>query len=114
VAQEQTGPSEGSANLSERQRAVALAKHLREQERLTIAEIADRLGRSPSTVAGYFVDPDGLRNRKYKLKQQGRCQECGGPTSAKAGVKRCRSCWRDAVRQAGSMSPAGLTKSPVS
>src|SRR2546423_11305145 len=41
----------------ERRRAVALARHYREAEGLSIAQIAERLGRAPATVKGYFYDP---------------------------------------------------------
>jgi AcrR family transcriptional regulator len=41
----------------QRRRAVALARHYREAEGLSIAQIADRLGRSPATIKAYF-DPD--------------------------------------------------------
>jgi len=41
----------------ERRRAVALARHFRDAEGLSIAQIADRLGRSPATVKAYFYDP---------------------------------------------------------
>ena len=40
--------------VAERQRAVALARHFREAEGLSIAQIAQRLGRTPATVKGYF------------------------------------------------------------
>src|SRR5438477_10685279 len=43
--------------VSERRRAVALARHFREAEGLSIAQVADRLGRSPATVKAYFYDP---------------------------------------------------------
>jgi AraC-like DNA-binding protein len=43
--------------VAERRRAVALARHYREAEGLSIAQIADRLGRSPATVKAYFYDP---------------------------------------------------------
>ena len=38
----------------ERRPAVALARHLRDFEELSIAEIAERLGRSPATIKAYF------------------------------------------------------------
>ncbi|MGB0095231.1 MAG: helix-turn-helix domain-containing protein [Solirubrobacteraceae bacterium] len=38
----------------ERRRAVALARHFRDAEGLSIAEIAARLGRSPATIKAYF------------------------------------------------------------
>ena len=41
----------------ERQRAVALAQHFRDAQGLSIAQIAERLGRAPSTVKAYFYDP---------------------------------------------------------
>ena len=40
----------------ERRRAVALARHFRESEGLRVAQIAERLGRSPATVKAYFYD----------------------------------------------------------
>jgi AraC-like DNA-binding protein len=43
----------------ERRRAVAVARHFREAERLSIALIAERLGRSPATIKAYFYDPTG-------------------------------------------------------
>jgi DNA-binding NarL/FixJ family response regulator len=43
--------------LVERRRAVALARHFREAEGLSIAQIAHRLGRSPATIKAYFYDP---------------------------------------------------------
>lgn len=47
----------------ERRRAVALASHLREAERLSIKQIADRLGRSLATVKAYFYDSDDANKR---------------------------------------------------
>lgn len=41
----------------ERQRAVALARHYRDQENLRIAEIARQLGRAEATVKVYLYDP---------------------------------------------------------
>src|SRR2546421_3743638 len=45
--------------VGERRRAVALARHFRDAEGLSIAQIADRLGRSPATIKAYFYDPTG-------------------------------------------------------
>ncbi|HTP20687.1 MAG TPA: helix-turn-helix domain-containing protein, partial [Solirubrobacteraceae bacterium] len=47
----------GYDRVVERRRAVALARHYREAEGLSIAEIASRLGRSPATVKASFYDP---------------------------------------------------------
>src|ERR1700704_327554 len=47
----------------ERQRAVALARHYREFEGLSIRQIADRLGRSPATIKAYFYDPSNANKR---------------------------------------------------
>jgi hypothetical protein len=47
----------------ERQRAVMLARHYREGEGLSIAQIAWRLGRSRATVKGYFYDPSHANKR---------------------------------------------------
>ena len=38
----------------ERRRAVTLARYFRESEGLSIAQVAERLGRSPATVKAYF------------------------------------------------------------
>ena len=43
--------------VSERRRAAQLARHYRDQENLTIAEIARRLGRAEPTVKAYLYDP---------------------------------------------------------
>ena len=47
----------------ERRRAVALARHFREAEGLSIAQVADRLGRSPATIKAYFYDPSDDNKR---------------------------------------------------
>jgi hypothetical protein len=46
-----------SDRVNERRRAAQLARHYRDQENLTIAEIARRLGRAPATVKAYLYDP---------------------------------------------------------
>ena len=50
-------PVAASDRVAERRGAVALARHFREAEGLSIAQIADRLGRSAATVKAYFYDP---------------------------------------------------------
>jgi Sigma-70, region 4 len=49
----------------QRRRAVALARHYRDFEGLTNAEIAARLGRSPATVKAYFYDPSYANKGPY-------------------------------------------------
>ena len=49
----------------ERRRAVALARHFREAEGLSIAETAERLGRSPATIKAYFYDPSDANKGPY-------------------------------------------------
>ena len=43
--------------VAERRRAAALARHFRDSEQLSIAEIGRRLGRAPATVKAYLYDP---------------------------------------------------------
>ena len=50
-------PAAAYDRVSERRRAVALARHFREAEGLSITQIADRLGRSPATIKAYFLRP---------------------------------------------------------
>jgi AcrR family transcriptional regulator len=58
----------------ERRRAVALAHHFREAEGLSIAAIAERLGRSPATINAYFYDPTGEKARAVKARYVGVCR----------------------------------------
>ena len=57
----------------------------RDQEGLTIAEIARRLGRAESTVTAYLYDPLGEKAREVKARYRGVCPGCGAPTSARNG-----------------------------
>ena len=85
----------------ERRRAVALARHLRESERLSNAQIAQRLGRSPATVKGYFYDPPGEKAKAVKARYQGSCRQCGAPTQARSGkgdaYEYCKNCHPGAI-----------------
>jgi hypothetical protein len=69
----------------ERRRAVALARHYREAEGLSIRQIADRLSRSPATVKAYFYDPTSEKSRAVKARCQGVCRRCGAYTQPRNG-----------------------------
>ena len=97
----------------ERRRAVALACHYRETEGLSIAQIAERLRRSPATVKAYFYDPTGKKARAVKARYEGVRRGCGAPTRARNGkgdaYEYCKACHpgaasreltREAVREA--------------
>ena len=49
--------------VQERRRAVALAHHYRDEEDLSIADIARRLGRAEATVKAYLYDPSHANKR---------------------------------------------------
>jgi hypothetical protein len=65
----------------ERRRAARLARHYRDTERLSIREIAARLGRSPRTINAYLYDPDHSKAKAVKESYRGTCRRCGAPTS---------------------------------
>ncbi len=52
-----TSSSRAYDRVGERRRAVAIARHFREAEGLSIGQIGARLGRSPATIKAYFYDP---------------------------------------------------------
>src|ERR1700752_612311 len=76
----------GWPRVLERRRAVALARHYRDFEGLSIRQIADRLGRSPATIKAYFYDPTGEKARAVKEGYVGVCRGCGGATEVDAGA----------------------------
>jgi hypothetical protein len=86
----------------ERRRAVALARHFREAEGLSTAEIADRLGRSPATIKAYFYDPTGEKARAVKARYVGVCRGCGAYTQPRNGkgdaYAYCKRCHPGAIQ----------------
>ena len=93
----------GSDRVVERRRAVALARHYREFEGLSIREIADRLGRSPATVKAYFYDPTGEKARAVKARYVGVCRGCGAYTQPRNGkgdaYAYCKACHPGAIER---------------
>ena len=87
----------------ERRRAVALARHFREAEGLSIPQIADRLGRSPATVKAYFDDPTGEQARAVKARYVGVCRGCGAYTQPRNGkgdaYRYCKGCHPGAIER---------------
>jgi len=85
----------------ERRRAAALARHYRDEEGLSIAEIARRLGRAAATVKAYLYDPTGEKAQAVKRRYQGVCRGCGAPTTARGGkgdaYEFCKSCHPGAI-----------------
>ena len=82
---------------------MALARHFREAEGLSIAEIAERLGRSPATVKAYFYDPTGEKARAVKARYVGVCRGCGAYTQPRNGkgdaYAYCKACHPGAIER---------------
>jgi AraC-like DNA-binding protein len=87
----------------ERRRAVARARHYRESEGLSIAQIAERLGRSPATVKAYFYDPTGEKALAVKARYLGVCRGCGAYTQPRNGkgdaYRYCKRCHPGAIQR---------------
>lgn len=85
----------------ERRRATQLARHYRDQEGLSIAEIARRLGRTEATIKAYLYDPTGDKARAVKARYQGMCRGCGAPTAPRNGkgdaYAYCKRCHPGAI-----------------
>jgi hypothetical protein len=87
----------------ERRRSVAVARHLRDFEELSIAQIAERLGRSPATIKAYFYDPTGEKARAVKARYVGVCRGCGAYTQPRNGkgdaYAYCKACHPGAIQR---------------
>lgn len=79
-----------TARSDERRRAAALALHYRDTEKLSVKEIAHRMGKAESTVANYLWDSDGSKQRARRDTYRGTCRYCGAATSAGDGKNRSR------------------------
>lgn len=86
----------------ERRRAVALARHYREADGLSIAQIAKRLGRSPATIKAYFYDSTGERRRGGQGALRRVCRGCGAYTQLRNGegdaYRYCKRCHPGAIK----------------
>jgi hypothetical protein len=89
------------ARVEQRRRAAAVARHYRDAEGLSIAEIAGRLGRSPATVKAYLYDTTGAKARAVKARYRGVCRGCGHPTRPRNGkgdaYEYCKTCRPGAI-----------------
>ncbi len=82
---------------------MALARHYREYEGLSIRQIASRLGRSPATIKAYFYDPTGEKARAVKARYVGVCRGCGAYTQPRNGkgdaYAYCKRCHPGAIER---------------
>ncbi|MFL5860360.1 MAG: hypothetical protein ACJ780_06230 [Solirubrobacteraceae bacterium] len=96
-------PAVAHNRVIERRRAVALARHYREFDGLSIAQIAGRLGRSPATIKAYFYDPTGEKARAVKARYVGVCRGCGAYTQPRNGkgdaYAYCKACHPGAIKR---------------
>ena len=97
------GSSRPCDRVAERRRAVALARHFSDAEGLSIAQIAEHLGRSTATIKAYFYDPTGKKARAVKARYQGVCRGCGAYTQARNGkgdaYAYCKACHPGAIER---------------
>ncbi len=94
-------PHAAAHRVAERRRAAHLARHYRDQEGLSIAEIARRLGRAEATIKAYLYDPTGEKARAVKARYRGVCRGCGAPTAPRNGkgdaYAYCKRCHPGAI-----------------
>ena len=93
----------GYDRVAERRRAVALARHFREAEGLSLRPDPERLGRSPATIKAYFYDPTGEKARAVKARYVGVCRGCGAYTQPRNGkgdaYAYCKRCHPGAIER---------------
>ena len=96
--------------VAERRRAVALARHYREYEGLSIRQIADRIGRSPATIKAYFCDPsDANKGLRLGTGGQGRRSRAPGSPARRGTMTKKRSPIDSFCARAGCpAAPVGL------
>ncbi len=78
-----------------RREQVARARRLRDQEGLSVKDIAVELDVRPSTIYGWLTDPEGKQASQRKQKLRGQCPSCHASTSPTAAGEPdllCRSC----------------------
>ena len=89
--------------MSQRRRAAQLARYYRDQERLSIAEIARRLGRADATIKAYLYDPTGEKAKAVKARYVGVCRGCGADTQPRNGkgdaYAYCKACHPGAIER---------------
>ena len=80
-----------------------MARHFREAEGLSNAQIAVRLGRTPATIKAYFYDPTGEKAKAVKARYVGICRGCGAYTQPRNGkgdaYAYCKACHPGAIER---------------
>jgi hypothetical protein len=79
------------------------SRSFRVSEGLSIAQIAERLGRAPATCKAYFYDPTGEKARAVKARYVGLCRGCGAYTQPRNGkgdaYAYCKACHPGAIQR---------------
>jgi hypothetical protein len=101
--------TEVADRVAERRRTVALARHSRDAEDLSIAQVVQRLGRVSGDDQGLFLRPDGREAGAVKARYVAVCRECGAYTKPCSGKgDACKAC--HPVRSSGTGRPTGARR----